>query len=653
MSARIYSAIWLSLFGIYVLSVPGTFYFEDSPELMSAAFTLGNSHPPGYGLMMLLGRLAMLLPVGSLPFRFNLMSAAAGAGAAVALAGFTFSLARCFTGRRIAVASGVFAAGIWGLSDAFWWQASIGDKYPLYYLLFICVVWSSWEACRSSREDFPRQFLLAVLLAGLAFTHHLYSLFALPALALAAARLYRQKFTNLPRILAVALLLALVPLSVKVMYPPIRSSAGAELDWGQPGNLGRLREYLQARLYHEAFSSVSVGEEKGVWTQRGRLFSRLLGEELPLPLVAAAPAGLLLLVRGAPWAAAAIGGCMAADAAFALNFFGEVVRWYEPFFALLCVLSAVGLAWGVQALSSRIPESGPRIALAVFLVLAGPSWQYMRGWQRNSLSRFYSAHGMARNIMMSVPPGGLYLGSGDFDLFPLWAARYLFDERLDMDAIGLGSFANAGLAGMGGQVRVLRDLGIKGTDGGALLALVTGKKRPLLVPGADYDPKLWEALPFLKVNRCYGLASLLLDHWDPGGSYYGVRRAMRACSMRGLLYARSGAVFDLSRVRDETARGALLHYPGIMCALGGQLFRWGMYQEAAWVFESGFSMMEPLAGPVSLPALPSGVPGSLAGAQSARAALSGGFLELADMFESRGVVSIARVMRNNASAMSR
>jgi len=650
MTTRLLSLLWLILFGIYLLSTPGTFYFEDSPELMSASFTLGNSHPPGYGLMMLLGRLAMLVPVGSLPFRFNLLSAAAGAGAATALGGLSFSLARCFTGRRIALAAGFFAAGIWGLSDAFWWQASIGDKYPLYYLFFICLVWSSWETWRAPRERVGRGLLITGLLAGLAFTHHLYSLFALPAVAVAASRLSGGKFR---RTLILAILLAGVPLSVKVIYPAIRSSAQAELDWGQPGSLHRLGEYLQARLYHEAFSSSSVGEEKGVWGQRARLFGRLLNEELPLPLVAAAPAGLVLLVQGAPWAAAAIGGCMLADFLFAMNFFGEVVRWYEPFYGLLCLLSAVGLAWGVQALISRFPRAGLRVILPVLLILGGPLWQYTRGRARNSLSGFYSAHGMARNILKSVPPGALYLGSGDFDLFPVWAIRYLYSERPDMDAVGLGSFANPGLAGMGGQVRVLAELGITGTGGNALLALITGKKRALMVPGADYEPKLWEALPFLKVNRCYGLASLLLDHWDPGGSYYGVRRAMRAYSFRGLLYARSGAVFDLSRVRDEVARGALLHYPGIMCALGAQLYRWGMYQEASWVFESGFAMMEPLAGPVSLPDLPSGVPGSLARAQSARAALSGGFLELADMFESRGVVSIARVMRNNSSAMSR
>ena len=651
MTARKYSITWLALFGVYLLSTPGTFYFEDSPELMSASFTLGNSHPPGYGLMLMLGKLAMLVPVGSLAFRWNLVSAAAGAGAATALGGFTFALARCLAGRRIALFAGMFAAGVWGLSDAFWWQSAIGDKYPLYYLLFIGMVWSSWEAWRAPRAGATFHILSAGLLAGLAFTHHLYSLFALPALALVGWRIFSERSV---RTLVLALFLALVPLSVKVLYPPIRSSAGAEMDWGQPGNLGRLSWYLQARLYHEAFSSSSVGEEKGVWAQRGRLFTRLLGEELPLPLVAAAPAGLAVLAWYAPAAALAVGGCMAADALFALNFFGEVVRWYEPLYALLCVLSAVGLAWGWQSLTTRSGiSSGWRMALPALLLVAGPVWQYSRGHQRNSLSDFYAAHGMARNIMMSVPRGAIYLGSGDFDLFPVWAARALYGERPDMDAVGLGSFANAGLAGMGGQVRVMRELGISGTGGPSLLALITGKKRQLMVPGADYDTKLWEALPFLKVNRCYGLASLLLDHWDPAGSYYGMRRAMRAYSFRGLLYARSGAVFDLTRVRDEVARGALLHYPGIMCGLGAQLFKWGMYQEAAWVFETGFTMMEPVAGPVSLPAVPAGEPGSLYRAQAARATLSGGFLELADMFESRGVVSIARVMRNNASAMSR
>ena len=650
MTTRFLSLLWLVLFGIYLLSVPGTFYFEDSPELMSASFTLGNSHPPGYGLMMLLGRLAMLVPVGSLPFRFNLMSAAAGAGAATALCGFTYSLSRCFVGRRIALLAGVFAAGIWGLSDAFWWQSAIGDKYPLYYLLYIGMVWSCWETWRAPQETVKRHILMTSLLVGLAFTHHLYSVFALPAMVVMATRLFRKKPL---RTLMLALLLALVPLSVKILYPPIRSAASAELDWGRPGNIFRLKEYLQARLYHVAFSASSVGEEKGVWVQRGRLFGRLLSEELPLPLIAAAPAGLFLLARSVPWAAVAIGGCMIADVLFAMNFFGEVVRWYEPFYGLLCLLSAVGMAWGMQSLFRRFTWSGWRLILPVALILAGPIWQYTRGIGRNSLSGFYAAHGMARNIAKSVPTGALYLGSGDFDLFPVWALRYLYDERTDMDAVGLGSFANSGLAGMGGQVRVLRELGISGTDGQALLTLITGKKRMLMVPGADYDPKLWEALPFLKVNRCQGLASQLLDHWDPEGSYLGLRRTMRSYSLRGLLYARSGAIFDLSRVRDEVARGALLHYPGIMCALGAQLFRWGMYQEASWVFESGFTMMEPIAGPVSLPALATGIPGSLARVQSARAALSGGFLELADIFESRGVISIARVMRNNSSAMSR
>jgi hypothetical protein len=174
-----------------------------------------------------------------------------------------------------------------------------------------------------------------------------------------------------------------------------------------------------------------------------------------------------------------------------------------------------------------------------------------------------------------------------------------------------------------------------------------------MIATADYDPRLWEALPFLKVNRCYGVASLLLlSRWDPGGSYTEARRVMRAWTLRGFMYARRGAVFDLDRVRDEVARGALLHYPASMAALGSQLYRWGLMEEAAWAFGRGRRMMETLAGPVELPGVPGPASGPLARARYGRAALAAGFAGLADLFDSRGVVSLARVMRSNASALS-
>ena len=645
------------MFGIYLLSAPGTFYFEDSPELMASASMLGNSHPPGYALLMLLGRLSFLVPAGGPAFRFNLLSAACGAAAAASLGGFTASLARCFASKRAAVAAGLFAAGTWGLADVIWWEAAIGDKYALYYLFFMSLVWMSWEAWRCPREELPRRALLLGGLAGVAFTHHLYSIFALPALALPGFRLVRE--TPRPvRTAALALFLAALPLSLKAVYPPMRSAGGVELDWGEPRNAKRLEAYLTARLYHHAFASASVGEERKVWGQRFGLFGRLLASEIPLPLLLGVPAGAVALTLGAPWAAAALGGCILTDAAFSFNFFQEVARWYGPFYALLTALSGAGLAW---ALSSAVrlrrlpPLHAQRLGmgLAALLAVVPPAWQFARSAAHNGLSGFYSAHDMARNILRSLPRGSLYLGSGDFDLFPLWAARYLGGERPDVDSVGLGSFADENLAGMGGQAAILRKQGISERGNEALLALLVSGKRTLMVPMADIDPDIWEALSFLKVNRCHGLAArLLLSHWDPAGSYSETHRTLRTYTMRGLLYARRGAVFDLKRVRDEVARGALLHYPGCLAALGGQLFRWGLVEESAWAFGWGRVMMEALAGPVELPAVPDGYSSPLVRARIERAALAAGFRDLAELFEARGVVSLARVLRNNASVLS-
>ena len=52
---------WLGCFGVYLVSMPGTFYFEDGPELLACAAGLGNTHPPGYPLLTLMGSLALIL----------------------------------------------------------------------------------------------------------------------------------------------------------------------------------------------------------------------------------------------------------------------------------------------------------------------------------------------------------------------------------------------------------------------------------------------------------------------------------------------------------------------------------------------------------------------------------------------------------------
>ncbi|HEY6572171.1 MAG TPA: DUF2723 domain-containing protein, partial [Candidatus Eisenbacteria bacterium] len=65
---------------------------EDSGDLLAASATLGIPHPTGYPLFVLLGRLASLLPLGSVAFRINLVAALAGAAGVFFLARLVLEL---------------------------------------------------------------------------------------------------------------------------------------------------------------------------------------------------------------------------------------------------------------------------------------------------------------------------------------------------------------------------------------------------------------------------------------------------------------------------------------------------------------------------------------------------------------------------------
>src|SRR5207245_3622561 len=59
---------------LYFLTAAPDIIVGDSPELITAAATLGVAHPPGYPLFTILGHLFALVPFGAVPFRVNLFS---------------------------------------------------------------------------------------------------------------------------------------------------------------------------------------------------------------------------------------------------------------------------------------------------------------------------------------------------------------------------------------------------------------------------------------------------------------------------------------------------------------------------------------------------------------------------------------------------
>ncbi len=644
------AAGWLALMLVFIRGLPGTFAFEDGPELLSCAAGLGNTHPPGYPLLSLAGRLALVVPVGAPAFRMNLFVAGCAALAAVVLGRLGAALAAaCGVGPRVAVWAGVFTAGAWALGDAFWWEALIGDKYGPYYFCFTVLAWLSWRALRAEFNELPRALLWLGAATGAAFAHHQFALFALPAVAVAAGRAGVLRVfgarLRLARIAALVLVLAALPLSVKALYPPIRSAGAAVPDWSRPGTFDRFRAYATGELYRGVFRSTSLPEHPRLATGRVALAWRLLGEEYPWPLWIAAPAGLLGIWRaGAPGFVVAVAGCAALNAAWAMNFSEKIVRWWVPAYGLLLAVAAAGWARVFARARPVVPAVLAATAIGV---------QLWRGAVRNDLSRFTAAHDLGRHLLASLPADAGYLGAGDWDLFPVWALQATGGARPDVIAAGLGGFVDPVHAATGGEARLLARAGVTGPPGPATFAALwrTPAGSRLRLSGSGYDRQLQQLMPFLAATEVRGLTGRIAGAWSPAAGAAASRRAFRAMTMRNLTYAPAGALRDLRRVRDEVARAALLQYPATLATLGRQCLTFGLDADAAWAFARARRGMEALAGPVAPPPVASWLPPLAARARRDAQAVALGYRALADVFEARGVTFLADGYRENAAAV--
>ena len=96
----------LAVLGVYgstlYPSVPG----GDSGEFIVASQELGVAHPPGYPLYTLLGKIFTWLPVRTVAWRVNLLTAVLGAVAATLLARATWSATKSVSSDSTRATSG-------------------------------------------------------------------------------------------------------------------------------------------------------------------------------------------------------------------------------------------------------------------------------------------------------------------------------------------------------------------------------------------------------------------------------------------------------------------------------------------------------------------------------------------------------------------
>ncbi len=207
----------LLTFAVYVRTMAPGVYGYDSAELATGVFTLGIVHPTGYPLYLLVGKAFTLLPLGSVAFKLNLMSAVF----ASATVWVTARLAQRLVKSPTIAALGALAIGF---APSFWSLAVVAEVYTLHTFL---IVTSLTAAVRFADGGQHRWLWLLALAAGLSTANHVSSAMYLPAYALIASK--RSSDWSLRTIVIGGGLFLMGPLLY--LYLPIRDAAGVDLNY--------------------------------------------------------------------------------------------------------------------------------------------------------------------------------------------------------------------------------------------------------------------------------------------------------------------------------------------------------------------------------------------------------------------------------------
>jgi hypothetical protein len=231
-AAAIASVLVLAL---YVITLAPTTAMWDASEYITAAYTLGIPHPPGNPLFVLLGRVASLVPIGSVAYRVNLLAAVCSATAA----GIWFLvaervLAQWIELRTVRLAGAGLAALLSATAFTVWNQSVVNEKVYTVSLAFFAIV--SWLTVRWCDDPDGRKadriLVLIAYLIGLGYANHPAGFLVGPAVATAV--LVRRPRTLLRWKLIAAAVVALSAGLTPFAVEPIRAAHHPVMNEGEP-----------------------------------------------------------------------------------------------------------------------------------------------------------------------------------------------------------------------------------------------------------------------------------------------------------------------------------------------------------------------------------------------------------------------------------
>jgi Protein of unknown function (DUF2723) len=412
-------------FAVYLRTLMPGVGFGDWGEMATVPHVLGVAHPTGYPTYIVMAWLGELLPIGSVAFRANLLSAVY---VSVTLA--TLSLISLRLGVRPLLAiAGALAMGAVG---TVWAAATVSEVNPL-HLMFVsliihrALVWAD----RRARAD----LLIGALLIGLALGNHLLMLFIAPFVALFVLWAGRRELIARPVLLLMAAGVGAVGLSV-YLYIPLAALGSPPLPYNHPTTLDGVIWLVTGTQFRGQFDFLAAKGPGDFVAALPTLWSLLLARAtLVVPVLGAV--GLVRLT----WRRPAFGLMCVGILVIGLYIWANYLE-LEHYLLVPWLILAIGFsmtleaaARAIGALIRMISRSGLADPLSSGLVgLAGIALVVLLGtlnWSAADLSDDRSGPTYVDAVFSSLPADAAILSNWDAST-PLWYGQHVEGRRSDI-----------------------------------------------------------------------------------------------------------------------------------------------------------------------------------------------------------------------------
>lgn len=347
------AVVGLTALALYVRTLaPGLVAIEDTPKFQFIGHILGTAHPPGYPLYVVVSHAFGWLPLGSIAWRINLLSAVCAALTVVCC-----QLAAVELGVAPVVAA---VAGL-GLATGggFWFSATIAEVYALHGTLVAALTLALLRWGRTGRALW---FFAAIAVFSLGLGHHTSIVMVGPAVAVFAIML-APRFALSPK--TVAGILGCFALGfAQYLFVLVRTRQGA---WGEApaSNLRELWDVIRGARWAGYVAPLSAD----TFAARVPAVLLRLVQELSWPVALLALAGVVVLARRHRASLAYLVLSITGVVLFSAVFAGQTDGFLQPAFVFAWLLAAVG----ADGLTTRLPV---RVRYAGAAALVGLiAWQ--------------------------------------------------------------------------------------------------------------------------------------------------------------------------------------------------------------------------------------------------------------------------------------